>query len=200
MVKFKIILFLLPLGLIVLGSAGLSKIINNTNMILDSQNWVGGKATITSSKVEKSYGKNRSIYTPKIEYKYIFDNKNYNGNRIKLSPIGIVFKHKANEVIRKYPRGRAVTILINPKTPTQSVIIKPIINWLHQLALGGLSVVFMSIGILGFVFFSKIFLKKPKPMWTKAQEQEEIRKALVLEPRVRHQEQNKANSNWKKPD
>lgn len=103
-----------------------------------SRHWPEVSGIISESIVieKKPIGKaKRSAHTPRIIYHYIVDGRRYSSERIIWgdTEFGTIDKpsySRALEWVRKFPKGKEVTVAVNPKDPQQSVLVKG----LHQVS------------------------------------------------------------------
>jgi hypothetical protein len=127
-----------------------------------SRHWPEVPALISESIVieKKPTGKaKRSAHTPRITYHYIVDGRSYSSERIIWgdTAFGTIDKpsySRALEWVRKFPKGKEVTVAVNPKDPQQSVLVKG----LHQVSFfkvyTGLALVILSL-VLVHPFFGE---------------------------------------------
>lgn len=96
---------------------------------IDSRNWSHCKGTIIMSKVDQSTrssgsSKNRhttTTYSPKVKYKYIYNDHEYLSSRITFGDRRGGRK-TAQTTINYYSVGKEVDVYFNPENPAQSVL------------------------------------------------------------------------------
>jgi Protein of unknown function (DUF3592) len=86
-----------------------------------SRQWPATSGEVLSSKVVGSIKQRK----PEVRYVYTVNGHRHTGNRIMIGPgprnggLGIP---SAREYIRRYPKGRGVTVYFNPENPAESVL------------------------------------------------------------------------------
>ncbi|BBO76640.1 hypothetical protein DSCW_40570 [Desulfosarcina widdelii] len=94
----------------------------------ESGNWPSTQGTITSSGVSKrttrdSNHRNRTTYTPKVNFQYQVDGRQYTSSRIAFGTGDTGGSEKwARKVVNKYPVGKTVTVHYKPQDPQYGVL------------------------------------------------------------------------------
>jgi hypothetical protein len=106
---------------------------------LKANDWPAAAGGIVESKVTATPGTDHD-YTVNVRYSYEVDGQKFEGDRLRYGNES----HKwasAKEEQALYPPGKAVQVYYDPKTPSQSVLIKGIgLSWL-AMALGLMALV-----------------------------------------------------------
>jgi hypothetical protein len=140
--------FLLFSGILTIGLTLISLSLPDLIIGLRSKDWIAHEAVVTDSYITSSaqIRSNNPAYRPNIHYTYIFNGRNYDGDRLSFgsqsTPDYDFIQAELNELYRP---GQQIRIYIDPKIPENSVIragFEPISS---IFALLGLS--FISIGI-----------------------------------------------------
>ncbi|NOY48334.1 MAG: DUF3592 domain-containing protein [Chlorobi bacterium] len=121
-----------------------------------STNWPKIIATVKSSCIEtKNGGKGLAFYSPKIEYQYSLNFRNYSNNNFTYMGTSGFTKRYAEKYVKKYTVGSEIEVSYNPKSPEMSVII-PGVHWGQYASMLFLTLMFFSFGyiaeILNFIW------------------------------------------------
>lgn len=114
---------------------------------LKTNDWPGATGKIVESKVSRSSGRreprSRSTdrdYTVDVRYSYEVDGQKFEGDRLRR----VNQSHKWSSAKKEqslFPPGKEVQVYYDPKTPSQSVLIKGIgLSWM-MMALGLMALV-----------------------------------------------------------
>ena len=122
---------------------------------ISSINWLSNEAMLTNVYIDEmvttTTRDNRSqykLYTPRIQYKYTFRDKEYIGSKVTWSDIyddGFMLE-LGHELKKKFVTSEPIEIYINPNNSSESIFIKNII-WEH-----------MSMLLVGFLISWMVFL------------------------------------------
>lgn len=104
------------------------------------------ESKIVERKVDGSSGRRRTRssdrdYTVDVRYSYEVEGQKFEGDRLRYGNESHDSRASANDEQLLYPQGKAVQVYYDPKTPSQSVLIKGIgLSWL-AMALGLMALV-----------------------------------------------------------
>ena len=116
-------------GSIIFLSVGLWMI----NKGMQSENWVKGTATITSSEIEKTESRSKDAqgftktsisYSVRVKYSYAVKGSNYEGNTVGFGTISHNERSDAQEELKSYPKGKKIDVYYDPENPSDSVLKK----------------------------------------------------------------------------
>lgn len=126
--------------------------------IIQAQTWVKTPCKVISSTVEEKSDSDGSTYKVNIEYKYIFNDVEYQSNQYNfISTYTSGYKAKAN-IIRNYPPNYITNCYVNSHNPSQAVI-NPGIS--ADLIYGIIPLIFVLVGGGGIAFVIHL-ARKPK--------------------------------------
>ena len=125
------ILILVAVGLFYMGIA-LNSIVTLLKAVQKagaSQGWPTASGSIISSVIEShrqatsNKGTYRTIYEPKISYRYQANGQPYQSSRVNFDVTGgYNSREEAEDIAQKYTPGGAVTIFYNPEQPAEAVL------------------------------------------------------------------------------
>ncbi len=91
-----------------------------------SKNWPSTTGEILSSDLDitKSISESDKLYNPKIEYRYVINNKEYISQRIYFgsSTSSSFKKAKSIRIVEKYTKGQKVKVFYNPMNSSESIL------------------------------------------------------------------------------
>ncbi len=143
----------LQLQLIMLGLWLFSLYKSGPKLILSikSKNWTKRTALVTTS----SFDREGHIYSPKIIYKYTFNNCEYMNDTYTYLGTSTISKSQSIKIAQSYPEGSNMDILVNPDNPQQSVVV-PGVHWAQYVSLLILTLFCLSVAniapILNFIW------------------------------------------------
>jgi hypothetical protein len=91
---------------------------------LASAKWPTAPGTVLSSEVERNkplFGKDYQ-YAPKVRYAFEVAGKRYEGDMIQFGMGNLIYSYQADEVVKPYPVGAAVTVHYDPADPKNAVL------------------------------------------------------------------------------
>ena len=144
------LLSLIGLGLLGLGVLTLYRLGADVWNGVASHHWSKTGGTIDSSDLELWIGtKSGKKYYFKVVYSYPVAGKTYYNNRISFheSQIGTDEAYCRRELLRTYPRGKAVTVLYDPAKPSRSCL-EPGAGYFKPGLLAFLSPIFLGCGFV----------------------------------------------------
>ena len=84
--------------------------------------WTPVSGTMTESGIDEDSDGDGTTYSAKLQYRYHWHGINYIGGRIAPLEMWSSVRWTAESFVRKYPRGREVTVYVNPRNPGESVL------------------------------------------------------------------------------
>lgn len=88
-----------------------------------SAGWPAVSGQITSSSVSHSTdSEGADSYTPSVGYRYVVNDQQYTGSRIKFGETSYNKESEADAVVARYPAGTTVPIYYNPADPATAVL------------------------------------------------------------------------------
>jgi hypothetical protein len=109
--------------------------------------WKPVAGVIQESCVGKNDDGDGTTYEAKLQYGYHYGGINFIGNRIAPLQVWSSLRWTAESFARKYPRGREVTVYVDPRNPGKSVL-EPGRQIVAALCLGLMGVAFITIAWL----------------------------------------------------
>lgn len=129
--------FAFGVGLTLIGVFGVFRMIGFAR-------WRRIKGEILGSWIEEDLGPDGRIYYGRVEYTYIVGNRLYTSRRIKLVGNTSTSHSDAQEIRRRYPKGKIVDVYYNPNNPAQATLklgqpLTPIILVFLGILFGGMA-------------------------------------------------------------
>jgi len=122
------------LVLILIGIWLLKRAFNQVRLVLQSKGWPSVPGTVISSTVIKKINKHEnnegrvsyySTYQPDIEFRYEVNSTSFTSYQRVIGDAPIFSdEKKANEIVTKYPVGKAISVSYPPQDP-QSGVLEP---------------------------------------------------------------------------
>jgi Protein of unknown function (DUF3592) len=89
--------------------------------------WLRVPGKILTSKIDEKllssgFARARKVYMPAIEYEYSHDQKSFKSSHWRIFNYSGGTTWHANQVISRFPPGKEVPVLIDPKRPERSVL------------------------------------------------------------------------------
>jgi hypothetical protein len=85
--------------------------------------WSKVAGTIVSSRMDATQtGHSETVFTPVIEYEYLFDGRSFKSSRRRMRHYASGQRADAEAVRSRYPVGSGVTVFVNPAKPEKSVL------------------------------------------------------------------------------
>jgi len=122
---------------------------------ISSKGWPQAEGVINESRVAvgSRSGKERTSYSPEINYTYSFQGDTHYSDRILFGSVSFgtllkSSKRRSDEWVAAYPAGKSVMVAVNPTDPAQSTLVKGMHpTSLFQPAIG---LAFLLVGLLAF--------------------------------------------------
>lgn len=83
---------------------------------------VAGDASGLSTPGSRASGAGRTVYKPRVSYRYLWEGREYTGNRFSLLESSSDDEMAQRIRLQRYAVGKAVTVYVNPADPSQAVI------------------------------------------------------------------------------
>lgn len=117
-----------------------------------SENWSTAEGTITSSSISEVGSKDNLTFQAHVHYQYEINEDEYHGDRLDFNSSGMSSSHRVDmqEIVRKYPAGKTVTVFYDPADPSISVL-EPGVKLGAAFLIG-----MVCVGIGGLVFVSGV--------------------------------------------
>jgi hypothetical protein len=122
-----------------------------------SLSWPTAQGKVVASSVERA-GDTRETYRAKILYEFAVDGATFNGDRVAYGDFHHGDPHSPLPVVRRYPKGRVVTVHYMPGNP-EECLLEPGLKAQHWFY-PGVGLVFFTLGSLGVVFLGKVVWKQ----------------------------------------
>jgi len=113
-------------------------------------NWPQVRGTIVSSKVSQYCGTKFAEDTPVIEYEFSYEGRSIRSAHWRAGNFSSGIPGSADDITARYPVGSTVTVFVNPKLPSDSVIEPGMTAW---------SWVLFGLGIVIFALASQPFMQ-----------------------------------------
>ena len=120
-----------------------------------SLSWPTAQGKVVASQVERSG--TGETYHAKILYEFAVDGTTFNGDRVAYGDFAHGDPHSPLPVVRRYPKGRVVTVHYMPGKP-EECLLEPGLQAQHWFY-PGVGLAFLTLGSLGLVFLKKVMLK-----------------------------------------
>jgi hypothetical protein len=145
----KLMLMVLPVGMIVIGAALLVSMFVWWYEYHDSADWPAAQGYITTSRVEQTLSSSENDmydYIVELEYAYVVDGQTYTNDRIYFSLSAFLgdsghnkydTRSEAYRVADKYPAGAQVAVLYNPNKPAEAILERRIDTVFLVIGVGG---------------------------------------------------------------
>jgi hypothetical protein len=89
----------------------------------ETSSYVSTAGTIVESKVETGSGsEGETTYSAKVDFEYQVGGQKYRGNRISYATRFTSGRKAARNTVRRYPRGKQVTVYYSPAKPAAAVL------------------------------------------------------------------------------
>jgi hypothetical protein len=120
--------------------------------VSEAKAWQETPCTITRSEVESRWerhdGQSKNMYFPRIEYKYSYGGRDYQGSRHSFSETRSSSSSGSYRVANKYPVGSEQVCYVNPDDPSESVLDR---GYPTMVLIGLLGIPMMLFGLGGMV-------------------------------------------------
>lgn len=89
-----------------------------------SNNWKSHPAKVIDVKIHTKADEGTALSAPKIKYQYRYMGSSYKGNKVKYGDLWSSSYSKSSVMISGIAIGNEITVFVNPKRPSQSVLHK----------------------------------------------------------------------------
>ncbi len=148
-------LFGLPffgLGIVFLWIGGLQPIVK----VVQSRSWESVPCTILESRVDSHYDSDGTTYSIEVSFRYEWNGQTYTGDRYNLMRMNSSGRKGKKEVVRRYPVGLQTACYVNPRRPSEAVIVRKA-GWLPVFVIP-FSSIFV---VVGGAFLFSTFTREP---------------------------------------
>lgn len=115
--------------------------------ILAAKRWTATPCLVLSSEV-RSHRSKSTTYSVNILFEYEVTGRRFKANRYSFMSGSSGGRDGKEEIVRRFPRGRAATCYVNPRDPTDAVLHR---GWVSAMWFGLLPLVFVALGLGGMV-------------------------------------------------
>ncbi|HOD80898.1 MAG: hypothetical protein BWX88_00614 [Planctomycetes bacterium ADurb.Bin126] len=107
---------------------------------------VGG--VVLSSRIKTTHG-DSTTYAPLVRYSYQYEGRTFAGERHSFDSSSSSDHRYAHRVVEQYPKGRKITVFVDPADPAQSVLLREVPAQTYFLLLFLQPFVTVGVGMLG---------------------------------------------------
>ena len=108
---------------------------------------VGG--VVVKSMVKTSHGES-TTYAPYVGYAYSYEGRTFGGDRYSFDSSSSSDYTYAKRVVEQYPKGRKITVFVDPADPSQSVVLREAPGPMYALLLFLQPFLVVGVGMLGY--------------------------------------------------
>jgi len=113
-----------------------------------SRNWPSVQGTVVRSSVTSTSSRTSSSeYTPKVEYNYEVDGKEYRNNRISFAPKSTSSRSEAESIAGKYAPGKTLPVYYAPGDPKRSVLEREVSLRTYVVPAAGLVILLFGVAV-----------------------------------------------------
>lgn len=143
--------------------AGIQPLVQTLRAALEVRGWQPVQAQVLGSELKRHTDSDGTTYEVQARYRYEFAGRQYEGSRVGLDPDGGAdnvsdWHQRWHGLLQSaQSRGQGLTILVNPRVPTQSLI-DPSIRWAMLMFHLPFALVFSGIGLVAGWFFLRTLI------------------------------------------
>jgi len=132
----------------------------DTKLVVESEAWEETEAEVLKTGMGLIRGKHVGPqYLPKIIYEFSYKGKKYKGQRFHVPP-SLGPKEEVINLLKEYSVGTMISVYVDPKDPSKSVVFKPYMNHFFTFLLGGLSLAIIIISIFAAIKTRALEIRK----------------------------------------
>ena len=117
-----------------------------------SKDWPTAAGKIVSSEVNHRTNRQATTtYHPRLQYTYVVDGTTHRGRRVAYGSLGSSNPSRAQRIVKKYPRGKAVTVHYMPDDPAVCLLEPGVHGQAFSQPLYGLVIIGAGVALLIFM-------------------------------------------------